>query len=283
MLQAELKGKLSPSRAPHERMEDVLTSYVFSLFRYLEDPLAPTEFLRRAHSLAGVPLDLAPLESAAVFFWPRFLLKDGRAREADVLMCLTQMGAPPLGVVVEAKYESGLSNIADPGAETGANVEAEAGTAGQLLRNQLADEYCGIKCGTWGAEIQRQLAGCRQKVLLYVTGDYVLPHAELAEAIKDIAGRRCDQAKDCAAEAERNIFWLSWRALHALLTEDRLWETYRSAGKRLLEDVRSVLELRNLAAFTPFRSLVPIAEYRRLWRLWCGLSPTEEYAPVWGS
>jgi hypothetical protein len=40
MLAAEIHHKIGVDRAPHQRLEDVLTSNVFSIFRYI-DSLAP--------------------------------------------------------------------------------------------------------------------------------------------------------------------------------------------------------------------------------------------------
>jgi len=44
MLAAEIKGKLSASYPADDRMEDTLTSYVLSLFRYLDNQDVLTAF-----------------------------------------------------------------------------------------------------------------------------------------------------------------------------------------------------------------------------------------------
>jgi len=96
LYQAELGGKI-----PHalSRMEDVLTSNVFSFFKYAER----TTFLRRYLRGLGFPVTREEATKAEFFFWPRF---DDNT-EPDVVVIA---GAHYL--VVEAKYGS------DFGAET---------------------------------------------------------------------------------------------------------------------------------------------------------------------
>jgi hypothetical protein len=53
-------------------MEDALTSYVFSLFRYLDDLRVPTQFLRAAKNCLGDSPDVGEIRTSCVLFWPRF-------------------------------------------------------------------------------------------------------------------------------------------------------------------------------------------------------------------
>jgi hypothetical protein len=87
---AELKGKLS-SRI--ERSEDVLTSNVFSFFKY-----APRDiFLSRLLSLLGINLTDDELDNAEFIFWPTY--EDGT--EPDLVLLVGRYY-----ILFEAKYFS---------------------------------------------------------------------------------------------------------------------------------------------------------------------------------
>ena len=65
MYVAELHGKLSPKM---ERMEDVLTSNVFSFFKYADRSV----FLKRYLNYLGVGITQSEALSAIFNFWPRY-------------------------------------------------------------------------------------------------------------------------------------------------------------------------------------------------------------------
>ncbi len=72
MLCAEIHGKVSAGTPAHDRMEDTLTSYVFSLFRYLKNMEIPAAFLRRARNIHNHNFPIEALTAGDVFFWPLF-------------------------------------------------------------------------------------------------------------------------------------------------------------------------------------------------------------------
>lgn len=75
MYQAELKGKLSSST---ERMEDILTSNVFSFFKYSDR----TVYLKKLLKKIDIGTSNRELEEADFLFWPNF--EDGT--EPDVVV-----------------------------------------------------------------------------------------------------------------------------------------------------------------------------------------------------
>lgn len=187
MFSAEVHGKVSITNPPHQRMEDVLTSYVFSLFRYLNNLQAPLAFLREAKNLNDEKLEFDDLVSAQVYFWPRFNFPGIGFREPDVLLLLEEKGGGKIAAVIEAKYYSGLSNRVND--ENGIEEEDQSATTGPIFHygHQLADQYCGVMCGRWNdEEVQNKLSQVNKKVLLYVTTHYELPSADLDEAAETI-------------------------------------------------------------------------------------------------
>ena len=93
MYLAELHGKLTPRI---EKMEDILTSNVFSFFKYSNRGI----FLYRYLSELGFAVSEQDAEKAKFIFWPRF----EKNTEPDLAIVVG-----PLYIVIEAKYYSGFS------------------------------------------------------------------------------------------------------------------------------------------------------------------------------
>jgi len=148
MLAAELHGKISDGNLS-DRMEDVLTSNVMSLFRYLNNLRIPLSFLSQARDLYEQPLLLIGVISASeLIFWPKFSLNDKSNREPDALLVFRENESNCDTVIeIEAKYLSGLSNIIDPKCD-----EDDEQSVFLQYGHQLADEYCGLYCGNWKLE-----------------------------------------------------------------------------------------------------------------------------------
>ena len=92
MYAAELRGKLSASQ---ERSEDILTSNVFSFFKYAKRSVYLSKFL----SLIGVGLSDEELQEVEFVFWPTY--EDGT--EPDVVLL-----ARDHYLLFESKYHSGF-------------------------------------------------------------------------------------------------------------------------------------------------------------------------------
>lgn len=266
MLAAEIYGKISLNNPPYQRMEDVLTSHVFSLFRYLKNLQLPTSFLREALNLRGEKLILNDLVSAQVCFWPRFSFPCIGFREPDALLLLEDISNGKVAAVIEAKYGSGLSNRGNN--ENDAEEDKEPSESFHY-GHQLADEYCGVMCGLCnsGEEVQKELAQVNRKVLIFVTAHYEIPITDLEEAVDTIRKRaksKCTgKGIDCWKSCKTAIYWVGWRNLYTLINQHLV--DYTGGELSYIKDLQEALELRNLQPFKkPFNNLFDVDEYERL-------------------
>ena len=116
MYLAELQGKLSPKI---ERMEDILTSNVFSFFKYSSRDI----FLRRYLSSLGFNISVQQARDAEFIFWPRF--EDNT--EPDLVLI-----ADDYYILIEAKYFSGFAGETP---KTKAQLLREIDGGGREARN----------------------------------------------------------------------------------------------------------------------------------------------------
>ncbi len=283
MLVAELRGKISAGAPPSDRSEDVLTSHVFSPLRYFGVVDALIEFLESARNLASEHLLLRPVERLETFFWPRVSLPDG-SREPDVLLLLHHDGTRRTAIVVEAKYQSGPSDVerTDPDA-------AEKQFVG-MSGDQLADHYLGLKNGQWRSFEDRTLprlltltpADARR--VLYVTAHYEPPADVMRRAIDAV---RIRIGGEEAQLAEQCLFWVGWRELAAILGRSEAHGARTDLGLgsegRLLEDLHEILRLRGLEPFQGMaRKLTEVSQYARTLaqrETWRDLASVGEYQP----
>ena len=181
MLDALLNGKLAREL---ENMEDVLTSNVFGLTKYLPAKEALLPFLRQARDTIGdAPLsDISDDAAAEYEFWPSWHEPGCVFCEPDLALRIDDKDATYL-VGIEAKYRSGKSSFADP-----ADVPSEPHSA----NDQLAKEWQNL-CRIAERE-------GRKPVLVYLTADYGVPRQEILESQADLMKSGC-------------ICWLSWRHL----------------------------------------------------------------------
>jgi hypothetical protein len=259
VLVAETHGKMSSGFPPSERMEDVLTSNVFSAFRYfgLVSPLVT--WLQRARNVVGESLLLQPV-ALQVFFWPRATVGN-RTREPDLLLIVRDDAGDELAIVVEAKYESGPSDVTEDESSTGDHTNGAEEI--RLTGNQLADEYIAIRVGHWKLRdraqdaVRRPPEGANRVAVLYVTSHYEMPIDVLTAAVEMVCSRL--PGSDSTDVAHR-FYWLSWRQLTTVL---RVPATNGSDGqKRFLDDLHDLLVGRGLRPFAPvFADLNDIAEY----------------------
>jgi len=94
---AELKGKFSPRE---ERKEDILTSNVFSFFKYADRKLFFYQFLK----LIDIHADIKDLITAEFIFWPNY--EDGTQPDLVIIIGNHYL-------LFEAKLFSGFGNNAD--------------------------------------------------------------------------------------------------------------------------------------------------------------------------
>lgn len=254
MFAAEENGKISTLRS-----EDVLTCYVFSLFRYLNCFNVPTDFLCHARNLAGELLALKTPTAVKVKFWPKFSLTNGASfREADVLLLLTDEESVLTAILIEAKLHSGLSNgegLSSLGCQEHCASLNETINPG----HQLADEYLGLTRNEWRIEppLREALDKTHQRRLVYVTANHEMPQNDILEAIS----RFRDSADKKRARYE--IFWVGWWHLHKVIGMElnSKFSPYSTAERHLLEDVYRALSIRGLSQFHPFSCLDSVAGY----------------------
>ncbi len=263
MFAAELAGKVAATKPPHERMEDVLTSNVFSSFRYLDNSELLTQFLCRARNAEGKSLVIADIADFEITFWPKFRFVGTGYREPDVLITAQSFSGRKIAIVVEAKLDSGLSNVVESNEEKNEENNKE----GFSLGHQLADQFCGLDCGAWlSQEIANTMAEADEKYLLFLTAHHSLPKTDLQDTASEVATRQgAGKCKPDRWDVPSRLYWLNWQALHQLLEEwEPRAETAVSKGtNHLLTDLKGSLEHKNLRSMQAWKTeLVKVGEYR---------------------
>lgn len=227
MLDALLRGHLSREQ---ENMEDILTSNVFGLLKYLPAEKGLLPFLAGAEDIDGeMPLAFLAkaqgVEEQRYEFWPNWNYTGEGTCEPDLVLRLSWPGRKLL-IVVEAKFHSGKSS--------GPDEKSEA------LKDQLARE--------WDNGVRVAQAEGREPWLVYVTTDAGCPVRDLRESIAEYKAKRND-------EPPPRILWLSWR---------RISEVYRDSTDPILVDLMRLAKRLNLVSFSGFTPIetVPIIEWR---------------------
>lgn len=185
MLIALLKGKLSRDQ---ENMEDILTSNVFGLMKYLPPGEALFPFLKCAEDIEGDnPLaNLSQIATAEYEFWPMVKESDCIRCEPDLIIRIHDGGNDYL-LFIEAKYLSGKSSEEDQ------SIEAPY--------DQLAREWDNLICMA-----KRENA---KPLLIYVTADIGLPLQDIEISANEYFRKRKDQKDSMNFECA----WISWRKL----------------------------------------------------------------------
>lgn len=233
---AEVKGKVSQSRGNiSDRMEDLLTSDVFSTCRYLPAATLLMPWMRTARNLNGKKLAhrLPPLATEPAYsFWPML----GR-REPDLLITLPggRSGKHLTLLLVEAKYLSGKSWAG------GELEEAEEASS-----DQLADEFLELTGTSVAAHAGSSLC---DRIVLYVTAHRSIPKEEPGESVTKIPSSRGG-----AVAGKRDIYWMSWVELPSVIK--RAMRTVVDAHQRLLlEDLLALLRRKGLVHFGGYGDL----------------------------
>ena len=204
-------------------MEDILTSNVFGVFKYvpLQDGLLP--FLARAEASDGrQPLrflfenDGAGVAlSGEMSFWPSWMSDDCNGCEPDVVIALDCPNRKPQLICIEAKYLSGKSSDAD---ETD-----------ERPTDQLAREWDNL----WRIAGE----GC-EPTLIYLTADIGCPVVDIEASVVEF------KVKYGSSKPSPNILWLSWRLLSTSL-----------GTKAYTKDLAELMRRLGLIYFTGFGAL----------------------------
>ena len=210
MLQALLKGKLSREQ---ENMEDILTSNVFGLLKYVPPEEGLLNYLALAEDKDGKylgSLNDGSKVSIEYDFWPWWEESNCIGCEPDVVLKLKLPDKQELLILIEAKYLSGKSSEADE--------LYDAPT------DQLAKE--------WDNLVIRAGAS-KRPVLIYLTAHYGYPLDEIEDAVREFRRKRPDSARPV-------IYWLSWR---------HLYKVCECSHTPVLADIRCLLERFNFKFF----------------------------------
>ena len=213
MFIAQIRNKLTRQE---EQMEDLLTSNVFGLWRYLPAELGLLQLLETAKNCEGQGIGM-PYEVAETHldFWP--WLREGASKgcEPDVLIDLVGSDGKKCLVLIEAKHLSGKSSIAT-------NVTDEP-----LPTDQLAREMLNLR-------LLAQRNSADSHALVYVTSDAGLPIKDLSDAITELTDKTGVGSAD-------QFYWTSWRVLPQILRAVEL-SARDPVEKKLVGDLRIILD-----------------------------------------
>lgn len=240
---AEIHGKLSA----YEHMEDLLTSDVFSTFRYLDINNGLIPFLKKATSFkdSAPPHFLEDIVEADYVFWPRTTYLN---REPDVLIILTKKNHTYISILIEAKYHSGKSNTNREEAAT----DKENNPFDHLDGDQLAELYKELQDGNifiGDPSIRDKyiLSACN-RYLFFITAHYTSPRHDIEETFKVL------EKKQYFNQYDHHFFWTNWIGIIDVIDEVNARETWQNAPatRYLLMDLKALLQRKGLVPFHGF-------------------------------
>lgn len=189
MIPALLSGKLSRQQ---ENMEDVLTSNVFGLLRYLPANeglfafLALAESADRSRPLSQLRSSDSVVSYGDYNFWPYWNDRDDcETCEPDLVISVKNPNGQTLMILIEAKYRSGKSSTSEEGSKE--------------PKDQLAREWHNLQV--------RARSENADPYLIYLTTHIGYPKAEIDESVSDYQRSHSDP------EISSKILALSWRQL----------------------------------------------------------------------
>ena len=199
-------------------MEDILTSNVFGLLKYVtpeegllnylafaedEDGNQPLKYLGFLHEVSQ--------DSISYDFWPWWEEPNCYGCEPDVVISLKISAQKKLLMLIEAKYLSGKSSEADESYD--------------IPTDQLAREWDNLSV--------RSNKSNECPVLIYLTAHYAYPYQDINDAISEFREKRPNSVNPI-------IYWLSWR---------HLFELCKTTANPILKDLILLLERLNLKFF----------------------------------
>lgn len=210
MLQALLHGKLSHEI---EGMEDVLTSSVFGILKYIPPEKGLIPFLQCAIPYPPDEdslIDISDIEDIEYDFWPWLEIEGYYGCEPDIIIKLKLANNKNLLILIEAKYQSGKSSEAD---------EKYKSPTDQLAREWVSLESI-----------------CKKNnsipILIYLTAGVGFPRNDIQSSLSEL--------KLKVPQSKPNIYWLSWRHLYSLCMQTE---------HMMLNDLKMLLERLELKFF----------------------------------
>ena len=250
MIEADLRGKLGYNAAnAHERSEDLLTSTVFGLLRYL--PAADAMFPLMEHAKpvelrAGkwtvIPttkllrpwIDLSGATTFDVEFWPSFHPHG----QPDILLTFRNAYRSPVHlVVVEAKLHSPKSG---DGAADDENVDAQVPPEISMPRDQL--------CRYWDGLLKHHSLPPSQCSVIYLTAHATPPLDDLNSSLE--------------LRRDMRLAWMSWRDIWHVVAPIAI----RTGETSAAGDLKRLLAHRRFKPLDGFKMEVPaLTDSGRFW------------------
>jgi len=226
MLIAELEGKI-PSKLKNS--EDLLTSSVFGILKYLSSPYYLQSILQGSFNSTGSNLNFdKELTLCNYVFWPRL-----NTSEPDLLLHLMDMGGSEYIICIEAKYYSGKSSEED--------ISIKIQNRNNSQRDQLAREIEDIHTDFCINLLNANKDKLQKRLLIYLTNDSVFPFESIEKSKQHI--QKIDSSK-------LDIYWLSWSNIYLTLKNIHEYKTTQDA--LLLDDLKRFLENKGLGIFNGF-------------------------------
>lgn len=229
---AELHGKLPTLEAK----EDLLTSDVFSTFRYLPVNRALIPFLRKAiNTRSGQPISnvFTDCLTADYVFWPK---TTRYKREPDVLILITRKTKAPIATIIEAKFYSGRSDAN----RTQSKQEFKAYDG-----DQLAEQYVDLMKNEMDLNKQQKqmLHESDHRFLLFVTAHDALPRKITDDSLNKLLKHDPNT---------HSLYWINWQAAFDVAKETLETQILDDGQRFLLEDLRDLLQRKGLTSFQGF-------------------------------
>lgn len=246
-IKAELHGKISSAGTNlSTSLEDLLTSNVFQLMRYLPPETVLLKVLKLSKSLSEKgknALDVPDgVDCASYKFWPSY-----NGTEPDLHIDLFRKGKRVACMFLEMKYRSTKSNRQHTESlhESGNSAPAND----QLHRQWLAlEDYAK----------EKQVVN---KNLIYVTQDWAFPKEEIEKSESAIWTEKGE-----TPSSPHYIYWLSWQTIHlclkAMLTKNDA-SSLSFYDREILKDIVDLLEKKSLMGFSGYKKL-PTDELGRI-------------------
>ncbi len=188
MFAAQMAGKLPASQ---KNAEDLLTSNVFGLYRYLRPELGLLQFVKTAKRVDGVEFrGFDQVESIDLQFWPWLQEQGAKGAEPDVLVEMVASNQRKCLVLIEAKYLSTKSSYSDDSPEPNDQLAREMYNLRKVALRKGIDDYA----------------------LIYITAHTFMPVEDIKEAISELNQKTGDGNGD-------RFFWTTWRRLPRILAQ----------------------------------------------------------------
>ncbi|MEW9052069.1 MAG: hypothetical protein AB2392_13000 [Neobacillus sp.] len=225
MLAAELKGKI-PSAL--QNSEDVLTSSVIGLFKYLSSPKYVQTVLEACVNVNGEELKFqSSIKEAEFLFWPRL-----ECSEPDVLIKVKDEFSNDIVIGIEAKYWSDKSSNEDQSVELHERKNSQ--------RDQLAREIEDLHKGSTLQYLD--IKHVYEIKMIYLTNHTFIPREKMLESLRHVQG--VDFPKD-------QLYWLSWREIHNVVARLKEFDTLQD--QYLVTDLKWLLEKKGLQSFNGYQ------------------------------